>query len=333
MNSSHGSIIASCMTAMTLVVVIACGRDEESSSFPAPWSPPGFPLTRGPGLRGPSPKPDTETPSESNQTATTFFLADGETGTVKPPWSWQVADWAAGAPLATASTAHAKNGRWSYKYEIADPAYLVVNAHAVQTLSGTPQTSMGTPSGRYGSGYYSWWTYIDAGFTTPNNWNLWLGWMTGVSGAPSPISNLGLEVRNGQLQLVYPLKNCSGGLYTCPTIPGYTIDHGWYFMTPNSPAGRCALPPESVGPYFGLLQDGPDQRAGDHLAGRRINYGPDRPHDEHLRWVVHRAAEESSGDMILQFGIYGGRKPGPSGSTWMIFGSPISDSSPDLGLD
>ncbi len=66
---------------------------------------------------------------------------------------------------------------------------------------------MGSPAGGYLSGYYSMWVYVDAGFEQPG-WNMLLGWMTGVGGAPSPISHVGLEVWDGTLQLVYVLKNC-----------------------------------------------------------------------------------------------------------------------------
>ncbi len=65
----------------------------------------------------------------------------------------------------------------------------------------------------------SFWAYIDAGYTA-TDWNMLLGWMTGVSGKPSPISHVGLEVWEGKLQVVYLLKNCSVGPYPCPTSRG-----------------------------------------------------------------------------------------------------------------
>jgi hypothetical protein len=194
-----------------------------------------------------------------------------------------------------------KAGRWSYKYEAVGNK----EAHYSMTLSGEPQSSMGSRNGRYLSGYYSFWAYIDGGYTAPG-WNMLLGWMTGVQGAPSPISHVGLEVWNGQLQVVYVLKNCSVGLYACPNIAGYKNNGGWYTMTSSSPAGVVPFPRNrwvhlafyyKMSPTNGLLtvwQDG--VKIMDLAAPTMNTFGG------HSIVPLRNAA----GDMMLQFGNYGG---------------------------
>jgi hypothetical protein len=234
---------------------------------------------------------------------TIFSQFDAENGTMSQ-WSlpWGVKSDGTN-PVPTNSTTIVKSGSRAFKYEITDST---ISNHYSQTLSGGPNLqSMGDPNGRYLSGYYSFWIYIDAGYTAPD-WNMLLGWMTGVSGAPSPISHIELQVRNGTLQLMYVLKNCAVGLYTCPNIPGYSTNGGYYTMTSSSPAGIVVFPRQRwvhVEAYYYMAatnghviiwQDG--TRVMD-LTAPTMN-----------TFIGHNSGSNTAGDMILQFGIYGGPK-------------------------
>jgi len=74
--------------------------------------------------------------------------------------------------------------------------------------------------------------------------------MTNVQGAPSPIDHIGLEVRNGILQVGLRLQELQRGAHPCPTIAGYTQSSGW--VSPDglepqrgdggaAPANGCTL--------------------------------------------------------------------------------------------
>ena len=182
--------------------------------------------------------------------------------------------------------------------------------HSSHTLSGQPQVSMGSPNRRYLSGYYSTWVYVDAGYTD-DDWTMLLGWMTGVSGAPDPISHTELRLWKGVLQVSYVLKNCSVGLYRCPDIPGYENagnQGGYYFMTANSPAGVVPFPRNQwvhlsmyykMAPTNGQVKIWQNGRLIMDLTAPTMNtFGG------HAIDPLRNAA----GDMILQFGIYGGPK-------------------------
>jgi hypothetical protein len=196
------------------------------------------------------------------------------------------------------------DGNGSYKFEITNAT---IGSHYSQTHSYSPQTSMGSPNGRYLSGYYSFWAYIDAGYTA-TDWNMLLGWMTGVSGKPSPISHVGLEVWKGKLQVVYLLKNCSVGLYPCPNIAGYENAGGHYAMTSSSPAGIVEFPRNKwvhLSFYYKMSetngrvtvwQDG--VKIMDLTAPTMNTFGGHS-------WEV---MTNRAGDMVLQFGQYGGAK-------------------------
>jgi len=173
-----------------------------------------------------------------------FYLADAESGSITPPWDGPVFGTTGLVPVT--SMAQAKNGTRSFKFEI--PPSTNIASSTVMALR--PQVSMGGPNGHFMSGYYSFWAYVDAGFNN-TTWNMILGWMTGVSGAPSPISYIGLEnwTNNGHsrggsnLQVVFLLKNCGASTYPCPTIPGYDNDGGeWYRQTSSSPNGVTPFP-------------------------------------------------------------------------------------------
>jgi hypothetical protein len=273
-----------------LLVTAACSGDQQM----APDLSPSDHVTLAPAPSAPSPS------------GTTYFLADAESGTLSPwslPWGI-ISD--GSDPKPVISTARAKFGSRSYKYEITNPGR---EGHYSQTLAGNAQLSMGVADNRFRSGYYSFWAYVDAGYTAPG-WNMLLGWMTGVQGAPSPISHVGLEVRNGVLQLVYVLKNCSVGLYRCPNIPGYALNGGVYTMTGSSPAGIKAVPRNQwvhFSFYYGMAptngrvtiwQDG--TKIMDLTAPTMNTFGGSS---------MDPLGNKSLG-MMLQFGIYGGAMSG-----------------------
>ena len=243
-------------------------------------------------------------PPPPSGTGKTFFSANAETANLGA-WSlpWGVVQYQG---TVTTPTVRPKYGSYSYRYDVTNNVSGTVG-HDVRTMTAHPQTSMGGPSGHYMSGYYSFWAYIDAGYTAPG-WNLLLGWMTGVQGAPSPISNIGIENRNGVTQLMFQLKNATYGLYTAPTIPGYTMyGNGWYYMNSSSPAGVKPFPRNQwvhlsvyykMAPSNGqvtIWQDG--VRIMDLTAPAMNTYGG---HSSNLT--------NSGGDMMLQFGVYGAPK-------------------------
>ncbi len=242
-----------------------------------------------------SPPPPPPPPSGGK----TFFLADAESGTVAPPWA---GGWGAiassGALMPTSSTGRARNGSRSFKFEV--PAGGADRQHHSQTLTGGPQVSMGHSGGRYLSGYYSFWAYIDAGYTD-TDWNMLLGWMTGVSGAPQPIAHIGLEIHGGQLQLVTVLKNASVGVYQAPSIPGtFSWGGGWYRALNVIPFPRQRWVHVSV--YYKMAQtNGQITLWQDGVKVMDLTH----PTLDTFRGTT---GSNSSGGMLLQFGIYGGAK-------------------------
>jgi hypothetical protein len=187
-------------------------------------------------------------------TGKTFYFANSELGTVKPPWDGPV--FGNGGRVPVNSSARVKYGTASLKFEV--PATSATSSSST-VMAYCPQVSMGSPRsgnssicggrGRFMSGYYSFWVYLDEGFTS-TAWNSTLGWMTGVADTPSPISYIGFERWNattrstsGPLQVVFLLKNCQRGQYACPKISGYAAPVGGnYRMTASSPAGIVTMP-------------------------------------------------------------------------------------------
>jgi hypothetical protein len=170
----------------------------------------------------------------------TYFLAGAESGTTSP-WNYVFGNPAGVNPAPAASKTRVRSGAYSYKHEVTT----ATNPSSSMVMSFKPQVDMGCPYARYcGEYYYSFWAYIDAGFTD-RTWNMVLGWMTGggdAGGNTYPISHIGLEVWDGQLQLIYYLKNCAVGLYACPTIANYAMTGGDYRMTAQSPSGIVPFP-------------------------------------------------------------------------------------------
>ncbi len=264
------------------------------------------PPTEPPPARPEEPLPPPTPPPPVN---VVYYKADAESGGMSD-WSlpWGVVS-SPGSPLPTVSSVRAKSGRYSYLYEAVPDVIQRDVGHHVLTMVDGPRVSMGSPNGGFASGWYSMWVYVDAGYTTSQAWNMLLGWMTGVPGAPSPISHIGLEVRSGELQVVYVLKNCSVGLYPCPDIDGYRNTGGWYTMTSESPLGVRPFPRQRwvhlsiyylMAPTNGkveIWQDG--YRIMDLTAPTMNTFGG---HSSNLT--------NDSGDMLVQVGIYGGPQAG-----------------------
>jgi hypothetical protein len=172
----------------------------------------------------------------------TYFLADAETATVVPPWGFITYGGQFGGMglLPVTSTTQAKNGTRSYKYEIT--ANSPSTSDHSQTLATEPQTSMGCLNGRFCTGWYSFYVWIDQGYTSAAYWNMTIGWTTGDN---HPISHIGLEVHGGGvLQAFFFLKNCTTA-YTCPTIAGYQgggSHNTQYWQTASSPNGITTFP-------------------------------------------------------------------------------------------
>jgi hypothetical protein len=243
-------------------------------------------------------------PTPPPTSGTTYFLATAETPGSIYPWTYTTQGGVNPPPSSSAD--RAKNGLRSWKFERTG---LDDFSPHTQFLSSGPQVSMGSPNGRYLSGWYSWYTYIDAGYDEPD-WNMLLGWMTGVAGAPMPISHMGLEFIDGTLQVVYVLKNCSVGLYACPNIPGYSLYNGWYFMTASSPAGIKPFPRGQwvhLAIYYKMAKtNGQVQIWQD---GVKIMDLTAPTMDTFDGWTNGNQLSNTAGDMFLQFGIYGGPVP------------------------
>jgi hypothetical protein len=244
-------------------------------------------------------------PTPPPSTGRTFFSANAETGNLSA-WAlpWGVVQYQG---TVTATQNRPRFGSWAYRYEVTDHIS-GVTGHDVRTMTDHPQTSMGGPSGHYMSGYYSFYAYVDAGYTAPG-WNLLLGWMTGVDGSPSPIGNIGLQLWNGTLQLHYNAKNAtSGNCYTAPAIAGYqNANNGWYFMTASSPAGIKAFPRNQwvhVAMHYEMASR-PSGRVRIWQDGVLIM---DLPGLDTFSGHSLETCRNSAGDIMLQFGIYGAPK-------------------------
>jgi hypothetical protein len=187
----------------------------------------------------------TVTAPTAPSSGTTYELATAETAGNIAPFEYALTH-SPCSPTPHSSADRAKHGSRSWKIEL----FPCGSGGQDQGFLDTgPTTSMGDPNRRFNSGWYSWYTYVDAGFSEPaeqGNWNMLLGWMTSndAGATVQPISHMGLEVWNGMLQVVYVLKNCSVRLYTCPPISDYQQSNGggWYRMTASSPAGIKPFP-------------------------------------------------------------------------------------------
>jgi hypothetical protein len=240
---------------------------------------------------------------------TTNFLATAESSGSFAPWNYAISDaQVGGGDLPPSSSSNrAKNGSRSWKFEIADPNGGSDGTTYAQFLASGPQSSMGSVNGGFKSGYYSFYAYVDAGYTG-TEWNMLLGWMTGngLRTGTHPISHMGLEVHNGVLQVVYVLKSCTKS-YACPSIAGYSNGGSpWYLMTPSSPAGVVPFPRNQwvhLSIYYKMSatngqvtiwQDG--VKIMDITAPTMNTFGG-----------FDNSLQNPAGDMILQFGSYGPR--------------------------
>lgn len=240
---------------------------------------------------------------------TTFFFANAETAGSIAPWTYSISD-GGGSVAPSSSNATAKNGSRSWRF---DAKGIVPGGHYSQFLGTSPQANMG--SSNFDTGYYSFWVMVDAGYTQPD-WNMLLGWMTAVSGAPSPICHIELREwpnSNGTLQLAFNLKNAQAGNYTAPAIEGYDlVANGYYFQTASSPNGITQFPRNewvhvcayysmaSVAGHVKIWQDG--------TLVMDLNHQNFNTYGGHSATGGNAAMTNVADSMILQFGIYGGDK-------------------------
>jgi hypothetical protein len=171
----------------------------------------------------------------------TYFLADAESGTITPPFvSWGT--YALGGGIAPVTTTdQAKNGTRSFKFEVTNPA--APNFSSSTVSANVPNvTSMGCSRGHFCTGWYSFYVYVDTGYTH-SAWNPLLNFQASdpVRGS-DPVGHVNLNIRNGVLQLYWNMKNCQVGRYVCPNITGYQNNNGDYYMTASSPSGIEAVP-------------------------------------------------------------------------------------------
>jgi hypothetical protein len=125
--------------------------------------------------------------------------------------------------------------------------------------------------------------------------------MTGVDGAPHPIGNIGLVNRGGVLQINAQLKSCSVGAIICRDIPGYTRYSGFYWLTGSSPAGIKPFPRGQwvhVSVYYKMAKT--DGQITVWQDGVRIM---DLTGLDTFNGTL---GTNTAGDMMIQFGNYGG---------------------------
>src|SRR5262245_31824053 len=183
---------------------------------------------------------------------TTYFLADAESGTVSPPWVyWGV--YGNDAPTPVSSTNRARNGSRSFRFETDSCAGHASCSSFLTT--NKPQVSMGCARGNFCSGWYSAYLYVDAGWTV-SSWDAVFNFMASLPKF-DPIGHVGLNLRNGVLQLYWNMKNCQVRRYVCPNISGYDNRNGDYYMTAGSPAGVVPFPRNRwvhVAVYYGMAR-------------------------------------------------------------------------------
>jgi hypothetical protein len=248
-------------------------------------------------------------------TGTTFEFADAETAGTHSPFEYITGNTCQPSPLPT--TDRAKHGSRSYKFEVipgcvgSDGAQFRGFLDTWQT-GGDMDTATGCDPQEFCTGWYSWYTYVDAGYTDPQsagNWNMLLGWMSQNPGSPGPIGHMGLEVHGGVLQVIYIQRTCMAGLYTCPQIAGYTMGSGQYVMTSSSPAGIKAFPRGQwvhLSIYYKMARtNGQVQIWQDGVKIMDLTAPTLNTHDG---W--HWSELKNPGDAaILQFHIYGNARP------------------------
>jgi hypothetical protein len=244
----------------------------------------------------------------------TYFLATAETAGSIKPWQYTAND--VRNPLPLSSADQARNGARAWKFEATNLCCFDDgfggHATSVRLLSTFPEQSMGCPGDGYcGSLWYSFYAYVDAGYTEPEetgNWNLLLGWMTapGSAGGVQPIANIGLVNRSGVLQLHAQQKGCSVGAVNCPDIPGYARYTGFYWFTGSSPAGIKPFPRGQwvhVSVYYKMAKT--DGQITVWQDGEKI-MDLTAPSFNTFDGTL---GTNTSGSMLLQFGIYENQRP------------------------
>lgn len=210
-----------------------------------------------------------------------------------------------GAYIPVASTTQKKYGTYAYKFEEYNP-YINVCCewNYSMCLSYGPNIT-----GQYVSGFYSFWLYVDSGFTGEvySDWRTILNWFT-TGGVINPILNLELHGGNpttggNTLQLSVLLKNAQSGCYTAPTIANYDLaGGGYYFMTATSPNGITAFPTQQwvhvECEYVMAASNGAFRVWQD---GIKII---DLTHANFNTAMASSNCVEGDGDMLIQFGMY-----------------------------
>jgi hypothetical protein len=132
--------------------------------------------------------------------------------------------------------------------------------------------------------------------------------MTAAGGSStSPICYIGIEVRNGVRQIVFVAQNSmNGGTAPRPLIPNYSMDSGWYFQTASSPNGITEFPKQQwvhIAVYYKMADaTGHNGQVQVWQDGVRIMDLA----DANLDTFGGYDGTNSAGDLLLQFGIYGG---------------------------
>jgi hypothetical protein len=148
---------------------------------------------------------------------TVLFKADGESGTMKPPWG-TVGELMGGGLTPTTSTTVAKNGTKSYKFEISSPSSASGNKSMTYIFPNL--ISSGKPSL-----YYSAWYYIAAGYNDPE-WRNNFQWKTnnglGSTIKGGPKTRLRFDYIKNVLQVKLGVTDCEmisptggGSSYQC----------------------------------------------------------------------------------------------------------------------
>jgi hypothetical protein len=230
----------------------------------------------------------------------TYQLATAETAGSIAPWEYAVAE--GGNRQPSSSTDRRKTGLRSWKFE---RTVLTNSGAKVQFLDTAPKSSMGCASGHYCTGWYSWWTYVDAGYDQPG-WNMLLGWMASSGGGSGmdPISSIWLTVVNGVLQVSYDSKSCEVGRFACPNIAGYTRVGAEWRMSSRSPSGIVPFPRGQwvhLSAYYKMAKT--NGQIIIYQDGRKIM---DLTHPTLNTMDGNIFYNNAARDMILQFGIYSG---------------------------
>ena len=254
---------------------------------------------------------------------TTFFFADAEAANMTPfnPPSWAEVEFNGTVSNVADTTAGFSR---AYQFEVTNSGNPSSGSigHDVRVMRDGPTVSMGTPGGGFGAGYYSRFMKISSGYEVEDAWNLTFGCMAGHSGQPTPIWNMGVEMRDGVLQAIFMLRNAGNDAqagFTPPAIANYNEQDGWYFMTANSPSGIKPFPKNEwvhICCYTNFQASGGVFKMWQTNEGGATELIYDLTHANlnlfggAFNVTGIPAGTNPEGDMLLQYGIYGLAQPG-----------------------